>query len=257
MKDAINVVSGLLKRNSSVILSSTAITGVVTTAYLTGRAAWNSQYKLRSYDNLDDAKLPTRQRLVRDARLVWTMYIPAAASGAVTIACIVGQTRISNKRIAAAQAAFVLSERAYAEYRSKVIEEYGDRRDQTIRDSIAEDRVRNDPPPSNVVLVSGPGNVLCCELYTGRYFTSDMETLRRAENDFNARLISQDSATLDDWYYAIGMQPTTNSGDLGWNSDKLLHLEFTPLLTEDNRPCIAFAYSPAPRPLFDGMNKGW
>lgn len=253
MKDILRDIQKMLKRNSPVILSSTAITGVVTTAYLTGRAAVESSYRIRLFEEL---KLNHDRTLVEklkdETRLCWKFYIPAAAAGAVTIGCIIGTTRVTNKRAAAAQAAFVLSERAYSEYRAKVIEEYGDRRDQTIRDSIASDRVSANPPPTTII--TGPGSVLCCELHTGRYFTSDMESLRRAENDINSRLVRHDSATIDDFYHLIGVSGTATSGDLGWNSDKLLSLEFTSVLDDQGRPCLAFNYNYI-RPLFEGMFK--
>lgn len=250
MRNTFNTVQSVLKRNSPIIFSSTAIAGVATTGYLAARASFTAARKIDNHELLNGVNPGWKKQTQERAALVWKLYIPAAASGVVTIACVVGTTRVTNKRAAAAQAAFVLSERAYAEYRNKVIEEYGERKDKAIRDTIAEERVRQNPPPAT--LIAGSGSVICCELHTGRYFTSDMETLRRAENDINARLVRHDSATLDDWYYLIRMQPTTNSGDLGWNSDKLLSLEFTSVLDDNGRPCLAFEYNYV-KPLYDGM----
>ncbi len=263
----INTIMSTMKRRSPLILSSMAVSGVVTTSYLTGKATWEASQEIRGWEEhngydgygrghgLEEGPgNTTKQRLKERAVMTWKLYIPAAASGVVTIACIVGTARVSNKRAAAAQAAFVLTERAYSEYRNKVIEEYGERKDQTIRDSIAEDRVKNNTPPSAEVLVTGPGNVLCCELHTGRYFASDMETLRKAQNDLNSRLLGQDSSSLDDFYWLIGLNGTSNSSDLGWNSDKLMSLEFTTVLTEDGRPCLAFEYNYI-RPIYEGLFK--
>ncbi len=254
VKGMINTASRMVKRNSPVILSSTAITGVAATAYLSGKASIEAADNIRREELIREASSDSKERLKIRVKLVWKLYIPTAASGAVTIACIVGTTRVSNKRAAAAQAAFVLTERAYSEYRNKVIEEYGERKDQTIRDSIAEDRVKNNTPPSAEVLLTGPGNVLCCELHTGRYFASDMETLRKAQNDLNSRLLGQDSSSLDDFYWIIGLNGTSNSADLGWNSDKLMNLEFSTVLTEDGRPCLAFDYNYI-RPIYEGLFK--
>jgi hypothetical protein len=106
---------------------------------------------------------------------------------------------------------------------------------------MAEDRVTKNPPPE--ILVSGPGNVLCCEMWTGRYFTSDMESLRKAENELNARLLKHDYATLDDFYYLLKLPMTTSSGEAGWKSDKLMGLEFSTVLTPDGRPCLTFEYN--------------
>lgn len=248
----VNDISRALKRNSTTIMSSTAIVGVVTTSYLAAKATIKASKKIDSFEALGGTADDRKERIKERTKLCWRLYIPTVASGAVTIGCIIGTNRVNNKRAAAAQAAFVLSERAYSEYRNKVIEEYGERKDQTLRDSIATDRVNHNPPPN--VMIAGPGNILCCELYTGRYFASDMESLRRAENNINSRLVREDTATLDDFYYLIGIQPTSTSSDLGWNADKLMSLEFTSVLTEDNRPCLAFNYNYV-RPLFEGIFK--
>jgi len=93
------------------------------------------------------------------------------------------------------------------------------------------------------VVVTGPGLTLCHESLTGRYFTSDMETLRKAMNDINAKLNTHDYATLDDFYYLVGLAQTSISGDLGWESDKQMDLIFTATLTPDGRPCLVIDYN--------------
>lgn len=260
MNRTLHTIQEALKRNSPFILSGTAITGVVTTAYLASKASVRAHKKLEAFRDLEVdlhrefpeaySSMRRRDRLVRDTKQCWRLYVPTMASGTVTIGCILLNNRVAGARVAAAQAAFVISERAYSEYRDKVIEEYGERKDEMLRASVAQDRVNANPPSGTVVI--GTGRVLCCEQETGRYFECDMESLRRAENDINARLLHHDSATLDDWYDLIGMPPTANSADRGWNSDKLLHIEFTSVLTPDGRPCLAFTYNYT-RPLYEGL----
>lgn len=238
-----NSLARMIKRNSTTILSSTAITGVATTAYLSAKAGMDAAHSEES----------PYMTLKERAEMTWKFYIPAAASGIVTVICIVGTTKVGNKRAMAAQAAFVLTERAYSEYRDKVIEEFGEKKDEKVRAAIVEDRVRKNPPSQEVIIVSA-GTVLCCELYTGRYFQSDMETLRKAQNDLNEQLIQNDQISLEEWYHMIGLQSTSFASDVGWNSDKMMALEFTTVLTEDGRPCLAFSYSHI-RSLFEGMWK--
>jgi hypothetical protein len=175
-------------------------------------------------------------------KLVWKIYIPSAIAATSTIACLVGANRVGLKKTMAAQTAFAISERMYSEYRDKVIEEYGERKDQSIRDKIADERVKL-TAPSNDILVTGPGNVLCCELYTGRYFSSDMESLRKAQNELNSQLLAHDYATFDDFYYMIGLGRTSSSSQMGWKSTKLMGLSFSTILTDDGRPCLAFEYN--------------
>jgi hypothetical protein len=78
-----------------------------------------------------------------------------------------------------------------------------------------------------------------------------METLRKAQNDLNAQMIRQDQVSMEEWYYIIGLAPTSYSSDIGWVSDKMMELEFTSVLTEDGRPCLAFTYN-YHRVLYDG-----
>jgi Family of unknown function (DUF6353) len=246
----VNAVRKTLTNNSSVILSSVAIAGVVTTAYLAGKATIQASQDVQLHEEDNGTPEDLKDRWKGRVAVSWRHYIPTAASGVVTIGCIVGSTHISARRGAAAQAAFILTERAYHDYRSAVIEEIGERKDKAIRDEIAEKKVKNTPPP--VTLISGPGNVLCCELHTGRYFTSDMESLRRALNDMNQRLLKHDVVSMEDWYDMIGLSPTQFSGETGWHSDKLVELDFTTVLTEDGRPCLAFTYNYV-RPLYGGL----
>jgi hypothetical protein len=237
-----------IKSNSPMLLSLTAAAGVGCTAYLAGRASWKAALTLDhefvkrfndGENSINEAVLTNKEKV----QLVWKLYIPATVSGIVTISCIAAAGQTQLKKTIAATTALSFTERAYSEYRDKVIEEYGERKDEAIRSKIAADRLVERPPPSNDILVTGPGMVLCCELFTGRYFVSDMEKLRRAQNDINAKILSHDEATLDDFYYIIGINRTSYSGNIGWTSTRQMELQFSPLLTEDGRPCLAFDYN--------------
>lgn len=246
----VNTALHFVKRNSPTILSSAAVAGVVSTSYLTGKATFKASRVIYTVEEYRDVPMNKKELVKERAVLVWKLYIPAAASGAVTIGCIVGANHIGNKRAVAAQAAFILTERAYSEYRDKVVEEYGEKADQKIREKIAEDRIRDNPPSE--ILIAGPGNVLCYEKFTGRYFASDIETLRKAQNELNAQLLHHDQCSMEEWYNMIGLGATTNSSSMGWNSDKLMELHFSSVLSEDGRPCLAFDYNYW-RSLYDGI----
>lgn len=232
-----------VKTHSPEILAGLAVTGVLSSVYLAAKAGYESAGVIALYENITGGPPESRkERYLERAKLVWKSYVPTALSVSTTIGCIVFANRIGFRKTIAAQAALAVSQRAYSDYRDKIIEEYGERKDQSIRDKIAEERVQRTAPAENVLMV-GPGNVLCCELFTGRYFSSDIESLRKAQNELNAQLLSQDYQTLDDFYYLIGLPQTSTSGQLGWKSSKLMELSFTSALTEDGRPCLAFEYN--------------
>lgn len=232
------------KEHFPIILSVAAGIGVVSTSYLTAKASFQAYERIMVEEsmNIGPDNRTNKERLIERTKLVWKLYIPAGLSAASTITCIIGANRVEAKKTIAAQTAFAVSQRVYSDYRDKVIEEYGAHKDQSIRDKIADDRVKL-TAPSQDVLISGPGNVLCCEMFTGRYFASDMETLRKAENQLNAKLLAHDYATFDDFYYMVGLSRTTSSGQIGWKSNRLMELQFSTVLTEDGRPCLAFDYN--------------
>jgi hypothetical protein len=240
-------VGRLLRRNGKehfpLILSIAAGVGTLATAYLASKASFEAARIIDAEEAKDAGIYLSKKHMIMErTKLVWKLYIPTATSAVTTIACVVGANRVQVKKTIAAQTAFAVSQRVYSEYRDKVIEEFGERKDQAIRDQMADDRVKL-TAPSQDILISGPGNVLCCEMFTGRYFASDMESLRRAQNDINAKVLSHDYATLNDLYYMIGLAHTTHGGQLGWKSSRQMDLQFTTVLTEDNRPCLAFDYN--------------
>lgn len=240
--DLLRKVEKLARDNSPVILTAIGVSGTITTAVLTGKATIKAYKEVQEkevvvYSHRDDDW--SKKEIVK---LTWKFYIPAGLSAGMTIGCIIGAAKVGARRTAAITAAYSLSERAFSEYKEKVVEKIGSGKEQSVRDDIAKEKVLQSAPSKEVIVV-GNGNVLCCELHTGRYFNADMETLRKAENDINAQLIREVDATLNDFYYMVKLPQTDSSGYFGWNADKLLALDFTTTLTEDGRPCLAFAYN--------------
>lgn len=229
--------------NSPAILTGIAVAGTITTAYLTAKASVKAVDIIREeairWDVTTSDVFPRYK-----FQATWRLYIPAASSAALTIACIIGANRIGTSRATAMAAAYSLTERAYNEYREKVVEKIGSNKERVYRDEIIQERVRNDPAYREVI-VSGL-DVLCYDKFTGRYFTSDMETLKKAQNDTNYQINSDYYASLTDFYNRIGLRPTGMSDEVGWNSDRLLELSFSSVLADDGRPCLAFEFTVVP-----------
>lgn len=238
----------LIKSNSPEILTAVAVSGVVTTSYLTGKASFAAANVIDWHEDNKRTSADPKERFKQRTKLVWKLYIPAGISGVVTVGCIIGSSRANSRRTTAAVTAYSLTEKAFSEYREKVVEQIGKGKEQKIRDEIAQDHISKKPPESQEVIVVGSGHVLCCELFTHRYFRSDMETLRKAQNDINAKIVSDRYVPLDEFYYLVGLSFTTNSGNLGWDSDKLMELQFSTVLTDGGEPCLAFEYNYA-KPL--------
>jgi hypothetical protein len=223
------------KSNSPEILTALAVSGVVTTAYLTAKATFKASGHLED----QSPHMSTKDK----TKLVWKCYIPAGVSGAFTIGCIVGASKANGARTAAAVTAYSITERAFSEYKEKVVEQLGKGKEQKIRDEIVQDRVNRKPPSAQEIVMIGPGKVLCCELFTRRYFRSDMETLKKAQNELNARIVHDTYVPLDEFYDIISLPYTSNSNKIGWDSDKLMELTFSTVLSDGGEPCLAFDYN--------------
>lgn len=246
--------SKLAGDNTPAILTAIGVTGAITTAYLTGKASFKAAEILAEAER-NEAFPYLEGGVVRakiedltfkeKAEFVWKLYVPAAASAALTITAIISANHIGTRRAAALASAYSLSEKAYDEYKEKVLAKIGEKKEQAVRDELAQEKVDKTPSTKQEVLIMSH-EVLCFDAFTGRYFSSDMETLRRAVNDTNEQVINDTYAPLTDYYDRVGLARTDESDEIGWNTDELLKVDFSTTLSDDGRPCISIAFSARP-----------
>jgi hypothetical protein len=242
LSDSVKNLGQLTSRNSPLILTSIGVTGVAYTSYLTARASFKACDVIRK-EEAENGVIEDRIESIKYyAPKIWKFYIPAGLAGIGTMLSVVASNRIENGRTAAAVSAYTLTEKAFSKYREKVVDEIGKHKEQFLRDDIVREEIAENPPNTNTVII-GSGEVLCCELYTKRYFMSDMETLRRAQNEINLQALNDLYVTLDTFYDLVKLPHTSHSNEIGWDSDKMMELEFSTVLTEDGKPCLAFNYS--------------
>lgn len=231
--------------NSPQILTVVGVVGTVSTAVLTGKAAYKAAQVLNENGREVYVTLEPKEKLA----LTWKLFVPAVGTSALTIVCIIGANHINGSRAAGLATAYLLSEKTFDEYRAKVIEKMGPKKEQEARDEIAQERVhRNDD--SSLIVVSGT-DVVCYDMFSDRYFTGSMEGLKQAQNNLNHRMLSDGYASLADLYELIGLPITKYSEQIGWVSDELLELTFSTVLSEDQRPCLAIDFRTKPNRRFD------
>lgn len=181
-------------------------------------------------------------------KTVWKCYIPAVISGVASIACLLGSHSVNAKRNAALATAYKLSETALNEYREKVVEEIGEEKEKVIRDKVAQKHLDEKPVSKSEVIVTGTGKQLCYDGISGRYFESDIQTIRAAVNKINETMVYEMYAALNDFYNEIGLSNTDMGDELGWNlDDGLLEISYGAMVADDGRPCITLEYHIAPR----------
>lgn len=256
------------KRNSPTILTGIGIAGLIGSIVFAVKStpkaliAIEDEKRRRNRELLDEAKqnghdnCPQINRLppIDIVKLTWRYYIPTACLGAASISCIVGGNVIGAKRNAMLTAACSLSSKSLKEYKSKVTEVLGEQKEKKIRDSVAKDRVDEDPVTNREIILTGKGNTLCYDMTFGRYFMSDMDELKKAMISVNRMIVRDMYASLNDFYDEINLPHGEMGSYLGWNiNDHDVDLEFSSQLTDDGKPCLVVEYSVWPKPDFDNF----
>ncbi|QKY78719.1 membrane protein [Gordonia phage Gill] len=232
--------------NSPAILTSVAVTGTLTTAVLAGQASFKAARLIAEEENkLFDEKQETLENKEK-VQLVWTLYIPTATACLTTVMAIVAVNQIGSRRTAAMAAAYSVTEKAFGEYREKVVTKLGEKKEQAVRDEIAQDRVDANPPTPQQLIMVGDTEVLCYDQFSGRYFNSTMETIKQGQNDINFQILNEGYASLNDFYEAIGLEHLNVGDEFGWSTDKKLEVKISTVLSKDSRPCIAVDYYTTP-----------
>lgn len=232
--------------NSPTILTAIGAVGTVGTAFLTYRSTSEASYLLFEEDakrRMNGEGPLTRPEILK---LTWKLYWSPALAGTLTVASIIAANRIGAKRAAALAAAYALSEKTISEYKDKVVEKLGPKKEQALRDEIAQDAVNQNPVGKNQVYITGGGEVLCYDKYVGRYFMSSVETIRKAQNDIVQEIIYNNFAALNDFYMHLGLSRVGLGEEMGWNLDNPLEIEFSTTMSDDNRPCIVINYRVIP-----------
>ena len=259
-----NTVKAGTIKHSPEILTGVGIAGMITTTVLAVKATPKAlrlidDKKMEVFDNLDQKDVPGNNTDYTDVSLTpievvktaWKPYIPSVVTGVAAITCLIGASSVNAKRNAALATAYELSKTALIEYKEKVIETVGEKKEEVIREKVAQKKVDEKPVTNSEVIVAGSGEVLFLEPASMRYFKSDLETIRGIINDLNERMITgmEGYISLTDFYNEIGLSHTSTSDYMGWNlyRDGQIKVNFPAAKTEKGEPCLVLDYHIEPR----------
>lgn len=245
-KDAQEVVV----KHSPEILTGLGIAGMIATTILAVKETPKAIRLLEAKkQELEVEKLAAKDTV----KTAWKCYIPAAVTGAASVGCLIGASSVHLNRNAALTAAYTLSETALREYREKTLETVGEKKEQLIRDAVAQDKVEKRPISSNAVIPTGTGNTRCYDPFTDRYFDSDIDKLRKAENEINSQMLDEGCVSLNDFYYQVGLGETTTGANIGWcyTRDGFVKLSLSSCISDDGIPCIVIGFRTDPYYKYD------
>lgn len=235
VKQALNFV----QKNQSTILTGLGVAGLVSTSVLTAQATVKAVRKC----DAQKEELDLKERFL----LTWKLYIPPVAMGAVSVACIIGAHTADAKKNAALAGLYAITEETLQDYRQKIVERLGEKKEEEVYGDVVQERLEKHPVNDTQIILTGKGETLCFDSYSGRYFKSDIETLRQIQNDLNHDLLGEMWVPINDLYYVIGLEPISMGEDIGWTTDELIEMTFNTKLAKDGTPCLVIDLNAKPR----------
>lgn len=230
------------------ILTGLGIAGMLTSTILAVRATPKALKVIE-----EEKKMLEKETLepVETVKLTWRHYIPTVLVGGVSVVCLIWGSKVSIKRYTALAAACSLSETAFRDYRTKVVEKIGEQKEKEIHKEIAKERFESSPVSTHRIEGTGVGNELCFDVLSGRYFPCDATHLRSIENDINRRMREENYISANEYFYELGLDPIPLGEKVGWNIDKgYIDIDFDTQLTDDNRPCLVVRHNNPPQYSF-------
>lgn len=239
--------------HSPEILTALGIAGMITSTVLAVKATPKA---IRLIEEKKRAEHTDELTAMETVKATWKCYIPATITGATSIMCLVGANSVNARRNAALATAYKISETAFHDYKAKVVETIGEKKEQIIKDKIAQDKVDNMPAEANNnIIITGKGHTQCYDAVFGQRFESDIDAIKRAVNEINYQMLSQEYMSLNDFYRELNIDTIEIGDDLGWNisRDGKLEVTFSSAL-KDGEPMLVMHYLVVPRYGYDRYN---
>lgn len=239
----LKTIGGHISKNKSNICRGT---GIALCIAATGSAIWATIKAMKKIDGEDLTK-------AEKFKAIWYYYIPAVTTEAFGIAFIIGASKLDEKQHAALAAAYSLTTTAFKEYKEKVIETLGEKKEESIRDEVIRDKV--DRTSSTEVYVTSNGDTLFYEPISDSLFMSNVNAVRKAINNFNRDMLSENNKSFNELAYEFGLNGLKDVGDkIGWSvEDGYIDIRFVGHVTEDEHACLALEFNIPPKYGFDKL----
>lgn len=178
----------------------------------------------------------------------WKFWLPVAA-GAIGGAVLVGTGQSKNEKTKAALgAACAYAQTSLGEYKEKVREIVGKQKEEEIAAAADKEVVDRHPVAEEDIVHAGYGTTKCFDRYSGRYFYSDIEWLRKCQNDLNEILETDMYVSLNEMYSMVGLSNVELGDELGFNiDDGRVKFTFGSILDQNGKPCLTWRYSVKPK----------
>lgn len=248
VKAGFNSMKHVIDKNSPKILAALGI------GFSIGSVAFAVKGTVKAVEIVNAKKDESEEELTKKeiVKCVWKEYIPVIGLGVASAACIIGSVHISARRLAVMTAAYTMSEDSFKKYKDKVCDMIGERKEEEVRGSVHQDYINENPPEEMYIKDTGTGETICLDSYTGQYFRSNADTIRRVINNLNNLMLHDYFVSYNDLASELGLEQCKMGEDLGWNiqNGELIEPAFTTELSPDDEPILVLDFIEGPKPDF-------
>lgn len=215
-----NKFKSFMKKNSPVMLLVLGCVGVAATAV-------TAVFDKEKYDTIIEEVKTEKEEKQEEIKktdvikVVAKSYWRTAVVGIFSICCIIASNRITAGQLATMGAAYAASENKRKEFMQKATEVVGEKKVNDIKDKITEEKMMKAVENPTTIVNMGVGEQLFYEAWSGRVFTSDMESVRKGINDANAEFLNTDSVTFNEYctFISNGKLEDVKGGEMGWSTE--------------------------------------
>ena len=246
-----NDVARLATKKSPEILAGAGIAcfifGTVSAIKSTPKAVKDLEEKK---EELQVEELPIKET----AKIVAVDYWPTLTSTASGIIFVAASVHTSNKRYLSLGASYEMVKDLAYTYREKVIETIGEKKEQKIRDEIAQDKLDKDIIPQQVVISNEKS--LFKDGLTGQFFREDVNKVKNVFIEMANRELANNYISEEEVLYALGLNVPESAKGKGWSlvdQGKALTMSLSSCVAHQygDQPCLVINYDLLPMDDYD------
>lgn len=194
-------------------------------------------------------------------KMVAPSYIPCVLLFGTSATCFILNTLKEERKIATLAGLYSMSEKSFEEYRNKVKELFGERKEAKVRDGVAIDKANAAVCNSAAYIFTGDGNYPCLDAWSNTKFLSNQITIEKARIAVLDRIRSEMYISLEEVYEEMHLPIRRgNDGgylidrsDIGWTQDDNLQFYYTYTGDQNGEPMMVITFYPSPHPDFNRL----
>lgn len=200
----------------------------------------------------EDFEPTKKEELVTKAKVVAPHYVKTALFGTASILCFCGSLHESNKQVAAAVAAYGIMRDERSSLKEEVEElkqELIEERESKTGKKAKKGKSKNASEENSQKLLTSSSEVipeaeecLMLDKMSKRYFYCSPLRIKEIEAKLSKDVILEMWVSLNDFYYEIGLEPSTLGDYFGWFAEDDIYFTFSSSMTDDKRPVIEIDY---------------